>query len=94
MSAPADPPAARNNRLLIVVNLDPHHTQSGWVDLDLHALGIGADEGFQVHDQIGDGRYLWRGPRNFVSLDPGAMPAQIFRLRHHVRSETSFEYYL
>ncbi len=82
------------NRLLVVVNLDPHHNQSGWIDLDLHALGVGPDEGFQVHDLIGDGRYLWRGPRNFVSLDPGAMPAQIFRLRHHLRTETSFEYYL
>jgi starch synthase (maltosyl-transferring) len=80
--------------LLIVVNLDPHHLQSGWVDLRLDALGIRADSSFQVHDLIGDGRYLWRGARNFVSLDPAAMPAQIFRLRHHVRSERTFEYYL
>ncbi|HXU63603.1 MAG TPA: maltotransferase domain-containing protein [Polyangia bacterium] len=82
------------NLLLIVVNLDPHHAQSGWVDLDLPALGLTPDASFQAHDLIGDGRYLWRGARNFVSLDPAAMPAQIFRLRHHLRTERSFEYYL
>ncbi len=82
------------NLLLIAVNLDPHHPQSGWVDLDLDALGIPADAAFQAHDLIGDGRYLWRGARNFISLDPGAMPAQIFRLRHHLRTERNFEYYL
>ncbi len=28
------------NAVLVVVNLDPHHVQSGWVTLDLDALGI------------------------------------------------------
>ncbi len=83
-----------DNVLLVVVNLDPHHAQSGWLDLDLAALGIAPDAGFQAHDLIGDGRYLWRGSRNFVSLEPSSMPAQIFRLRHHLRTERSFEYYL
>jgi starch synthase (maltosyl-transferring) len=82
------------NLLLAVVNLDPHHAQSGWVDLDLPALGLAADTAFQAHDLIGDARYVWRGARNFVSLDPASMPAQIFRLRHHVRTERNFEYYL
>ena len=26
---------------LVVVNLDPHHKHSGWVNLDLRAMGIG-----------------------------------------------------
>src|SRR6185312_7626308 len=26
--------------ILVVVNLDPHHIQSGWLDLNLQALGI------------------------------------------------------
>jgi starch synthase (maltosyl-transferring) len=82
------------NTLLVVVNLDPHHAQSGWLDLDVEALGIAPDASFQVHDLVGDARYLWRGARNFVRLDPAVMPAQIFRVRRHVRSERSFEYYL
>jgi len=86
--------AQDDNVLLVVVNLDPHHAQSGWLDLDLWELGIAPDAAYQAHDLIGDGRYLWRGPRNFVSLEPSSMPAQIFRLRHHLRTERSFEYYL
>ena len=30
------------NAVLVVVNLDPHHAQSGWVTLDLAALGLDA----------------------------------------------------
>jgi starch synthase (maltosyl-transferring) len=84
----------RDDALLIVVNLDPHHEQSGWVVLDLRSLGLQAEDTFQVHDLLGDARYLWRGSRNFVKLDPAVMPAQIFRIRRHVRSERTFEYYL
>jgi starch synthase (maltosyl-transferring) len=80
--------------LLVVVNLDFYHAQSGWLTLDLRALGMEPNASFQAHDLIGDARYLWRGARNFVSLDPAVMPAHIFRIRHHVRSERSFEYYL
>lgn len=83
-----------DDMLLIVVNLDPHHEQSGWVILDLGPLGLQAGDTFQVHDLLGDARYLWRGSRNFVKLDPTVMPAQIFRIRRHVRSERTFEYYL
>jgi starch synthase (maltosyl-transferring) len=46
-----------------------------------------------VHDLIGEARYLWSGARAFVSLDPQVMPAHIFRVRHLVRSERTFEYY-
>ena len=58
------------NTILTVVNLDPHHVQAGWLELDAAALGIGEDEAFQVHDLLGGGRYLWRGRRNYVELDP------------------------
>ena len=47
--------------LLIVVNLDPHHRQSGWVELDLARLGLDADAPYQVHDLLTDARYLWHG---------------------------------
>ena len=80
--------------LLIVVNLDPHHRQEGWLTLDARALGLSAGDRFQVHDLMGDARYLWSAPRVFVSLDPPVIPAHIFRLHHLVRSERTFEYYL
>jgi len=80
--------------VLVVVNLDPHHAQRAWLQLDLAALGVGADETFQVHDLLGDARYTWRGPHNFVELVPDQAPAHVFELRHHVRSEHHFEYFL
>ncbi|MBC8071280.1 MAG: DUF3416 domain-containing protein [Deltaproteobacteria bacterium] len=80
--------------VLVVVNLDPHHRQSGWVQLDGEALELATDRPFQVHDLLGGGRYLWHGPRNYVELDPAAMPAQIFAIRRRVRSERDFDYYL
>jgi starch synthase (maltosyl-transferring) len=67
--------------VVVVVNLDPHHPQSGWIDLDLGALGIEADRPFALHDLLTDDRYRWEGPRNFVILDPQVVPAHIFHLR-------------
>jgi starch synthase (maltosyl-transferring) len=84
----------KNDVLLIVVNLDPHHQHSSWVSLDLAALGVAENSSFQVHDLVGDARFLWRGRRAFVALDPAVMPMHIFRVRRLVRTEQSFEYYL
>jgi starch synthase (maltosyl-transferring) len=79
---------------LVVVNLDPHHNHSGWLSLDLADLGIDAAAPYQVHDLLSDARYLWRGARNYVSLDPAHSPAHIFRIRRRVRSELDFDYFL
>ena len=67
--------------VLVVVNLDARHPQSGWVDLDLGALDLVADRPYEMHDLLTDARYQWGGPRNFVRLDPAAVPAHIFRVR-------------
>ncbi|HKS92145.1 MAG TPA: alpha-1,4-glucan--maltose-1-phosphate maltosyltransferase [Tepidiformaceae bacterium] len=78
--------------IVTVVNLDPHHRQYGHVDLDLQHLGVDPDHPYQVHDLLGDGRYLWIGPRNYVELDAGA--AHIFAPRTHIRTEQDFDYFL
>jgi starch synthase (maltosyl-transferring) len=82
------------NIVLTVVNLDPHNTQSGWLSLDLANLGLAADQPYQVHDLLSDQRYQWRGPRNFVMLDPQRIPAHVFRIRRHMRREQDFDYFL
>jgi starch synthase (maltosyl-transferring) len=76
-----------------VVNLDPHHTQSAWLELPLTDLGLEQHEAFQVHDLLGDGRYTWQGAWNFVQLDPNVLPAHIFKIQRKVRSERDFDYY-
>jgi starch synthase (maltosyl-transferring) len=85
---------ADEDTILVIVNLDPHHTQSGWVNLDLSALELEADASFQVHDLLSDARFLWHGARNFVVLDPHSLPAHVFRIRHRIRSERDFDYFL
>jgi starch synthase (maltosyl-transferring) len=80
--------------ILVVVNLDPHHTQSGWIELPTEALQLPIEGHYQVHDLLSDSRYLWHGRRNFVELNPSIVPAHIFRLRRRVRTERDFEYYL
>jgi starch synthase (maltosyl-transferring) len=82
------------NVILVVVNCDPHHVQRGMVTLPLDELGIERDRAYQAHELLSGARYLWNGPRNFVEINPHAMPAQIFRFRHRVRSEHDFEYFL
>jgi starch synthase (maltosyl-transferring) len=75
---------ARDDVIIVVVNLDPHHVQSGWVSLPVDRLamyGIGGERAYQMHDLLADKRYYWQGTRNFVSLDPAQLPAHIFHLR-------------
>jgi starch synthase (maltosyl-transferring) len=83
-----------DNVIVTVVNLDPHHPQSGWVDADLAPLGIEAHSSYQMHELLTGARYLWSGRRNFVSLDPARVPAHIFRVRKRVRTERDFDYFL
>lgn len=80
--------------ILAVVNLDPHHTQSGWVDLPMEYLELDSQQPYQLHDLLSDARYLWSGSRNFVELDPHKVPAHLFEVKRRVRTEQDFEYYL
>ncbi len=91
-SAPV--PGGRDDVVLVVVNLDPHHRHGAWLTLDLAALGLREDRTFQVHDLLGDARYSWQGRHNFVELVPDQMPAHIFDVRPFARSENQFEYFL
>lgn len=79
--------------MLVVVNLDPYHAQSGFLDMDLVAVGLVGEQAFQVHDLLSDARYMWNGARNYVALDPERAAAHVFRIRHHVRSERDFDYF-
>jgi starch synthase (maltosyl-transferring) len=86
--------ADESNQVLVVVNLDPHHKQSGFIDLPLDELGIDARQPYQAHDLLTDARYLWQGTHNYVELNPETVPAHIFVIRRRVRTEHDFDYYL
>jgi starch synthase (maltosyl-transferring) len=83
----------RSDLVVVLCNLDAFHTQSGWVNLDLAALGLDTGRMFQAHDLLGDGRYLWRGARNYFELTPESLPGHIMKVRRWVRTEKDFGYY-
>ncbi|MGW1867464.1 maltotransferase domain-containing protein [Streptomyces mauvecolor] len=71
---------AGSNTVLVVANLDPHHTQEATVSLDMPELGLAWDESFPVRDELTGETYHW-GRANYVRLEPGRAPAHILVLR-------------
>ena len=72
---------ARDSIILVVVNLDPLYTQSGWVEVPIEDFGEIDTDSYEVHDLLTDTRYIWHGKRNYVALHPGVQPAHILRVR-------------
>ncbi len=70
-----------SNIILVVVNLDPRYTQSGWIRVPLEDFGIAPQQPFEVHDLLADARYTWQGIRNYIELNPAKIPAHIFKVR-------------
>ncbi len=68
------------NVIVTIVNLDYRNTQSGLVELPLHRFGINPRRPYVVNDLLTGARYTWQGPRNYVELRPGDIPAHILQL--------------
>src|SRR5947208_2674716 len=69
---------ARDNIILVVVNLDPYRKQNSFIHVPIEEFGQMAIDEYQVHDLLNDARYTWRGRQNYVELDPEIQPAHIF----------------
>jgi starch synthase (maltosyl-transferring) len=80
--------------IVVVANLDFRYTQSGWIQLDLAALGLDERQPYQAHDLLSGGRFLWQGARNYVECNPQETPVHILTIRRKVRTEKDFDYYL
>ncbi|MFC1917852.1 alpha-1,4-glucan--maltose-1-phosphate maltosyltransferase [Chloroflexota bacterium] len=66
--------------ILVVVNLDPKQTQSGWVNVPLAAWGLDPERPCRAHDILSDISYAWQGEWQQMELDPAICPARIFRI--------------
>ncbi|MFD7882571.1 alpha-1,4-glucan--maltose-1-phosphate maltosyltransferase [Streptomyces bauhiniae] len=66
-----------SNTVLVVANLDPHHTQEATVSLDMPQLGLDWHESVPVRDLLTGESYHW-GRANYVRLEPGRRPAHVF----------------
>ena len=83
-----------SDAIVVIVNLDCFYKQSGWIELDLGALGLDSSHSFQMQDLLSDGRFLWQDSRNYVELIPESLPAHILHIRRWARTERDFDYYL
>jgi starch synthase (maltosyl-transferring) len=84
----------RTNLIVVVVNLDPHHTQAGFVTLPLDELQIPQDRAYEAEDLLTGSRYLWHGQRNYVELNPTSLPAHLLKIHRQLKVESDFEYFL
>jgi starch synthase (maltosyl-transferring) len=83
-----------SNIILVVVNLNPHYTHSGWVHLPVEPWELDPQRPYQVHDLLSGVRYLWHGAGNYLELNPNICPAHIFRIHRRIRREQDFDYYM
>lgn len=70
----------RRNRILVVVSLDPHAVQQGFVRVPVADMDLAGLPSYPVRDLLADQRYTWRHDWNFVRLDPASTPAHILRI--------------
>ncbi len=71
----------RSNVIVGIVNLDFRYKQAGWVQLPLEEFGLDPNQPFEVQDLLTYARFQWRGPRNYVELNPAQVPAHVLKVR-------------
>lgn len=80
-------PAQVGDPVVVVANVDPHAAASGFVDIDLAALGLPYGIDYDVVDRLGGVTYRWTGNRNYVELSPHGAMAHVFTV-HPVADDT------
>jgi starch synthase (maltosyl-transferring) len=68
---------------LIIINLDPHSRQSGYVQLPKERLKLADNINIKLHDVMSGESYTWTQEWNYVDLDPFKMPFHLFTIAIH-----------
>jgi starch synthase (maltosyl-transferring) len=66
-----------DNTVIVAVNLDPHHTQEGIVNVP---AWLGTAPAFKVRDLLDDQLYDWSIGRNYLRLAPDQRMAHVMRV--------------
>ncbi|HRJ28543.1 MAG TPA: alpha-1,4-glucan--maltose-1-phosphate maltosyltransferase [Cyclobacteriaceae bacterium] len=69
--------------ILVIVNLDQHNNQHGYVQLPKHVLKLGDKVNVKLHDLMTDEYYTWTQEWNYVELNPHKIPFHLFKLDIH-----------
>lgn len=72
-----------DNIIMVVVNLDPNNTHSGYVQLPKERLGLGDKINVKLHDLITEEHYTWTQEWSFVEVNPFKMPFHLFKVSIH-----------
>lgn len=73
--------APSRDRVIVVINLDPHQPRETMVHVDLAALGLPPGSSYTVHDELTGDEWTW-GEHNYVRLTPD-QPAHILSVKEH-----------
>jgi starch synthase (maltosyl-transferring) len=69
-----------SNRILCIVSLNGYNGISGFVHLNMHALGLDESRPYQVHDLVHGQSYEWHGAHNYAELNPDGVSMHLFRV--------------
>lgn len=69
----------KSSEVLVVISLDDHYTQQGWLQLPLYELGVWKGHHIKLTDLITQSTYDWHDEYNFVELH-AAMSFHIFTI--------------
>jgi starch synthase (maltosyl-transferring) len=64
--------------ILVIVNLDPHNSHSGYVQLPKALLNLSEKINIKLHDVMTDEHYTWTQEWNYVELNPFKLPFHLF----------------
>jgi starch synthase (maltosyl-transferring) len=71
---------ARDNAILVAVNLDPHNGHGCDFEIPLWEFGLPDHGSLQAEDLLGGGSFWWHGKIQHLWLDPMASPAVVWRI--------------
>jgi hypothetical protein len=72
--------AVQSNRIVAVVNLDPHAVHEDDIELPFAEFGLSEDAEFVLEETFNGRVIAGRGARQRLCLDPAINPAMLFRL--------------
>ncbi len=71
------------NIIIVIVNLDQHGKQSGYVQVPKFQLQLRDKINLKLQDLITEEFYTWTQEWNYVELEPNKMPFHLFRVNIH-----------
>jgi starch synthase (maltosyl-transferring) len=71
---------ARDNVILIAINLDPFEPQEGAFELPMGLFDLPAESALHVEDLMSGRRWTWHGQWQSIRLDPAMQPFAIWRI--------------